>query len=460
LTFDTEPSIEETPPSGGRELVVAYLPQHWVMTIGVFNFAVLSRLLEPAGMGAYATCTVFVLLLTQLFLMGTEFGTQYFMMDKKITVDEAVTLNLIYSTLAALLAVTSGILLIRLDLGVLRILFEQAPNDSLYLSTTMILPLAINHSFTIQLSGLRRYGILARAQLFRTIAQTAVVLGLVWIFDMGINGGILSLTVSHIVLLVLLSRDLRREYGISLRMPRRHWFVRTVGYGVRANPLHIGMGLERRMGITGLNVTSEGAEVGFFSTAISHISRFVEIPQVVGVVIYPRLFGNEEEEERSADVVAFSLWLRLMGVFMVAVAVLLIAFSWPLVRVLHGPKYMEVIPLLWILAPGLVAMALAAVLAPYFNSLEKPGVTSWSMGMGVLVNLVGLLILLPVIGTHGAAVALTAGVSCRALVLVVAFHRTSGLSVLKVWLLRKQDFAYLMAIIRDVRGMARRSTKP
>lgn len=455
MTFDAESAIEETPPSGGRELVVAYLPQIWVFTIGALNFAALSRLLGTEVMGSYAICTVYVLLLLQLFLLGSEYGTQYFMMAKKITVSETFTLNVIYSTAAAVLSVGSGLTLVWLEIGFLDPFFGKAPRETLYLSMTMLFPLALGHALIIQLSGLRRYGILARVQLFRSLAQAGTVLTLVWALDLGLNGAILALTASHIVMVTLLLRELGREYGTKMALPRKNWLARTIGYGVRANPLHLGMSCERRMGLIGLGLVASGSDVGVFNVAISHVTRLADIPHVVGVVIYPKLFGDDSGAERSDSAHVFSLWLRLTGAIMVAVAAALVVFSWPGVLILHGRAYLGAVTLLWILAPGLVAWALCSVLVPYFNSIEQPGVTSWSMGIGLLVNLACLVILLPGQGIEGVAIALTAGILTRMLVLAVMFHRATKLRFASVWIPRRSDLGYLWAILRDARQTVR-----
>ncbi len=440
--------------TGGSDLVFAYLPQVWVYTVGLFSYSVLTRVLEPEGMGAYATCTVFVLLLAQLFLLGSEIGTQYFMVSKQITIDEASTLNIIYATVGATLAVLCGYALVRTDVGFLSHLFGQAPAETLYLSLVMMLPLSIGVSLSIQLSGLRRFDLLARTQLMRTVTVAVSVVVLVWILDIGVNGGIIALTLSHFVTVTVLFWDLRREYKTRPRIPERRWFGRTLGYGLKAQPFNLGINLERRMGIIGLGLVASGVEVGLFAVAISLFGRLAELPHIVGNVAYPRLFADSGEVDETGERAStMGTWLRLTGGTMTLLVAMLFPLVWPAIFILNGRKYLDVVPSLWILAPGLVALALASLLVPWFNSISKPAVASWAMGAGVLAHLLCLVILLPRIGLEGAAIALTVGASCRTLVLATLFHRLTGLGLRAVWMPHRGDIAYLRATLRNARSV-------
>lgn len=396
-------------------------------------------------MGAYATCTVFVLLLTRLFLVSSEFGTQYFMIRKEINVHEAVTLNVIFSIVASLLAGATGFLLVRFNVPILRPMFGQASRDSLYLSLMMILPLALGHTLYVQVSGLRRYGPLARVQFIRTTLATASVIVLVWWLDLQVNGAVVALMVGHVVLAVLLLVDLRRHYGISLQLPARSWFTKSVQFGARAHPFQLGIDSERRLGIIGLGMVSSRADVGIFAVAVSLVARLGELPQSVGVVIYPRLVGGTNENARIVG-----LWLRLISGVMATLMVVLLVLSNPLVTILYSKAFLDVVPLLWILAPGMVALAQAAVLVPFFNSINRPGVSSWAMGIGIGANLLCLVILLPTVGLTGAAIALLVGLSCRTLTLACMFHRVTGHGIAATWLPQRSDLSYLKSTLRQV----------
>ena len=88
---------------------------------------------------------------------------------------------------------------------------------------------------------------------------------------------------------------------------------------------------------------------------------------------------------------------------------------------------------------------------PYFMGTDRPAVCSWSVGIGTLINVAVLLALLPSIGLRGAALAMTLGYVTSGLILMVAFHRVSGWSLLETWAPRRADVVLLLELIGHLR---------
>jgi O-antigen/teichoic acid export membrane protein len=79
------------------------------------------------------------------------------------------------------------------------------------------------------------------------------------------------------------------------------------------------------------------------------------------------------------------------GVAVLALGVLAV----PIVRILLSDAFMPVVPLLWVLAPGVMLYSGAKVLMAYFRGVNRPGICSWVVWIGLCVNVTMLFLLYP-----------------------------------------------------------------
>jgi O-antigen/teichoic acid export membrane protein len=129
----------------------------------------------------------------------------------------------------------------------------------------------------------------------------------------------------------------------------------------------------------------------------------------------------------------------------------------PAVLLILSPKFLAAVPLIWIMAPGVFLRATSKILIPFFMGTDRPGVSSWAVAAGIVVNVVALLLLLPVIGLAGAAWAMTLGFLASSIVLVLSFRRVTGMGLAETWRPRAGDMARIAEGIADLRRNGLRS---
>ena len=110
---------------------------------------------------------------------------------------------------------------------------------------------------------------------------------------------------------------------------------------------------------------------------------------------------------------------------------------------MFSAAFLPVVPLFWIMAPGVLAHAAAGVFMAWFNGVGRPEVCSWTIWFGLAAYAAAFAVLYPALGASAAAWALTVGTVLRAVVLAAAFHRATGASPRGLWLPRREDFARL-----------------
>ena len=414
------------------------------LTLGIQ--AVLAHMLLLEGRGAYAVCVAFGTLLALLLTPGTAYGTQYLLMVNQISPSCAVASAVGSSFVAGGLGVVLGVPIIYSDFA----LVNKADTRTYLLALVLVPTTALSFALDQQLVGKRRFKSLAAFLLLRVITNLLALLILVWYLDLGVDGAVISLGVSHCLMAGACLLYMRRKFRVTLEIPRRKDISGILGYGLRYHVAQIGIVIEPQITIVALSLLSERGEIGLFTTASSIMLGFLMISNSVSTALLPRIAGKGWHE-------LVALCMRLVWVLTACALLAFAALSSPLVRLLLPEAFLSVVPLIWIISPGILALAASGILMTYFKGSNRPGACSWAVILGISVNVVMLLLLYPRIGVDAAAWSMTIGMLCRLLFLSVIFSRLTLVPWLSIWLPRRNDAAYLWDSIQPVFGRPKSS---
>ena len=172
-------------------------------------------------------------------------------------------------------------------------------------------------------------------------------------------------------------------------------------------------------GMLGYMVT-EG-EVGLYVVAVGLAERLRMLPSAISTAFLPRL-ANEVESRQGQVPMVFRQTL-LVSLFAMGVAGV---FGIPAIHLLYGAEFTgSIVPFL-ILLPGIAALGGASILAADLMVRKKVGYsvrTSYSM---LIINVVLNLVLIPVIGIRGAAVASLISYIGATVLWIIYYCRESG----------------------------------
>ena len=425
--------------TGGQDVAIAFATRIGLAVFTLLIQGMLAWLLLPEGRGGYAVCVVFGTVLGLLFTPGAEQGAQYFLMTRRASVSQAVSAALAICLAGTGLAVALALPLIHGDIA----FFHKAETRSFHLALVLVPLTAFSTAVEHQLVGLRRFGRLAVFSLLRVAVNVLAILFLVWDRGLGIDGAILAFAAGHLAMIAVCLRDLRRYCGLALEMPWRSSLARVLGYGLRYHTARVGDGIEPHIGIFILGLIASAADIGLFAAASALMLGFLLISNAVGNALLPRIAGGEHSQ-----LVALSLRL-VCGATAVAILAVL-AIATPLVRLLFSEAFLPAVPLLWIIAPGILAYAVTGILMTHFKGVNRSDVCSWAICLGLCVNVGVLPLLYPALGVEAAAWAVTAGMLCRCVLLAVVFKRTTGMTWLRIWLPRRGDADFVRIAARSV----------
>lgn len=422
--------------TGGQEFALALAGRGGSLAFGLLAQSLLAYLLLPEGRGVYALCVTSATLLGALFTLSAGRGAQYFVMAGPLSVAQSMTAALAVGAAGSGLAVALAVPLIQSGWG----FFAKAEALTWYCALPLVPLVFTALTLELQLAGLRRFGRLALFLAWQHLTTAAGVLLFVWGLGWGVNGAILGLVGGHLAITAAGFWDLRRNCGLAWQFPPRAAGLRVIAYGLRYHAAHMIALLEPRMGIIILGVLAASEDIGLYAVATTFMFQLGVISHAAGAVLHPRVAADGGSRPALS-----ALCLRATGLAVAAALLLASALAGPLVRLLFSADFLPMTPLLWIMAPGILAYALSGILATHCSGVNRPEICSWAAGLGLLVNLAAILLLYPLLDLRAAAWALTIGMLGQLAFLTAAFHRITQLSPAAVWLPRRGDAAYLRA---------------
>jgi O-antigen/teichoic acid export membrane protein len=131
-------------------------------------------------------------------------------------------------------------------------------------------------------------------------------------------------------------------------------------------------------------------------------------------------------QEHSARIVVRSLHATVLVGFVLALAIALVA---PVgVQFVYGSDFDDSVSALWLLLPGCVLIAAAAVLTGGLYALNRPFASALAQVPGICVTVVGLLLFLESGGINAAAIVSSVSYATIFMAALVLYRRASGLS--------------------------------
>ncbi len=436
--------------TGARDTAVAFGSRVAVLLVSLGIQSTLAWLLGPDGRGAYAVCLLFATLLGTCFAFGMDTAGQYFVASKRMPVRESIWATVGSLLAASLVAIAFGRILMEFDLAFL----TKAPRISFYVALAIVPFHVVGQGCILLLVGLGRITWMAITAIVNALVQLLAALVLIWGLGLGVNGALLAIVAAGIVNIVFGFIAFRQEGAFErVRFSFAHT-RRLAAYGIRFYVARLSSTVNFRIGTMVLAFFAPTGEIGIFAAASGLVSRILMVPTSIETALFSRVAADAKGRPATVAQAA-----RASGIVSGLLLLILGLLSRPVVLVLLSPEFARAITLIWIMIPGIFVRATSKVLMPYFTGTDRPAVCSWAVGAGMVANIAGILVLLPIMGLSGAAWAMTIGFVVSSLVLVFSFRRASGLSFVQTWMPRRNDIVTIVGLARSVleRLVARRT---
>lgn len=261
--------------------------------------------------------------------------------------------------------------------------------------------------FEPQMQGDERFGLLAIAQTLVILAGAAAKLFFL-VYDPRVELFSLSLAIEAIISAAITAAYLLYSRLLPRAMHFRGVFRSAVrGYATEGLPYLLGglsviafMRIDQFM----LAAMSGKSSVGAYSAALRISEAFFALATLASSVIFPTLMRMKTRAQRDYEVGLIQA-LRVSMVVALVISILLTIFSRPIVILIYGADYEASVLLLalhgWAMLP-----AFWGVITHRWLVAENLGKHDFYRNLiGLAVNLIGNLILIPLYGAAGACVA-------------------------------------------------------
>jgi len=418
--------------------------------LGFVTSILVARTLGPELNGRYAMALLMPALLAQVLNLGVGPANIFYLGGDRVDLRTArrTTERLLWVMSAIGCAIGAGVIIWCADVWL-----PGIPAELLWLAlATLPLTLWLTVNSAI-LQGLQDFAAFNRVQLAKPAVLLLAVTALVWIANLGPSGAIVSQVLSSGVALFALSHALHQHS----RSPRQKVTDGTsefsgsygrhlLGYGWKAHLSNILTFLNYRADMFLLNALADASQVGVYTVAVGIAERIWLLSQAVSAVLFPRLSelhaGSGDVEAVAARVARNVLWLA-------AISGAALSLVTPvLVGVFFGPQYKLAANAIVLLMPGIVASAMARVLANDLSARGRPELNAYAAVGVVCINIGANLLLIPRLGLRGAALATSLAYSVNAIIKLVLYLRLSGQQLRGVLVPTREDLVLFGATAR------------
>ncbi len=427
--------------SGGKETLIVLTSQLWMLAVGLGTQSVLAWMLGPAGRGEYAVCMLFGGIFGVIFTFGTDRAAQYFVMSKEQSLSQGGSVGIIAAMCGSALAIAIGFALIHSPIS-----FFQKADTAAFMTALALIPLTVlSTTLELLLAGLRRFGMLGFVMVLQSSATLIFIVGLVDVFGLGVHGALLAQVASSVLEVCLVLWALHVSCGFRLILPQRSHFLQIVSYGRRYYMARIGIMIDSGLGIFVMAMFATREEIGLFAAVSTLVLKVFVFANSVETALLPRIASDPTGRP---ELVAQCV--RLTALFTGVVVTGIVALSFPIVSILLSPKFVSAVPLIWILAPGVIIYSGSQIMMTFFRGTDRPGICSLVVWVGLGVTVLALVVLYPLIGMPAAAWATTLGYASRAIVLFESYRRVSGQRAIDVLRFQRTDLSATRSLLLGV----------
>jgi O-antigen/teichoic acid export membrane protein len=410
--------------------------------MGVLSGVVLARWLGPENRGILALVLLIPSTVVTVVKFGVSQANVYTINRQQVSVDRVASNSLV---MAAVLGTVSALCvwMFREDLS--SSFLRDVPDWALALALLRVPMLLLdNYLFSI-LQATGKFGIYNVRLLMSEATRLVLVLLALVVFDLGLVAVVLIYTgvwIMNIVwLLITMGKEIRFSLSLDLKLLRE-----TLSFGARSYAQTLTTHFLQRISFYMVSYYLGAAHVAFYAIALRFTEMVLEIPQAVGLVLYPRLAALPEDEIHRLTAQACRRTLMIT-----APAALTLALVGPwVVRVWYGEAFAEAGgPLPWA-ALGIAMMSIYVIVTRDFTSRAKQRINTLS-GLAALGSNIALnLILIPSHGVIGAAMATALSYTIGLILLLSFFLYESGVPLRALIIPTREDLEYFADVAKKL----------
>jgi O-antigen/teichoic acid export membrane protein len=409
-----------------------------VLVLGLLTGVITARLLGPHDRGLLSLLGVLPTTLGIFVKLGIGPANVYFLRRERTAPGPLVANSLVLAVVLGGLCVAFVLLF---QDRILASILRGATAGQLALLLPLV-PVTVLQSYLFGiLQGSNQFRTFNRRSLFQSMATLVGMAAGLWVFHFGLVAAlVVTVSVQILTTLWVLWTVLRLVPARTVR-PERGLMRRTLGFGLKSHVQLLVAHLHARIDLYMLAAFLAPADVAFYAIATRLAELIFLLPQSLGVALYPRLAGRDPADAHALTARACRL---VLGGVVPAAVVLIVGGQW-VIPGWYGADYAPAVAPLRLLVPATCFMSLYFLLSRNFTSRNRQEVNLLAAGVALGGNVALNLVLIPRLGIVGAAASSAISYGLAAVILVVAFLRTSGLGLREMLVPRPAEVGEYLA---------------
>lgn len=392
-----------------RSLLYTFFTQFPQLFISIISGILITRMLGPAGKGAYAIFIANV----QLFLLflsgGLSSSIAYFVAKKYLSIQKIIGIALLVSFIGIVILglaffVQEDSMLVKLILpdGYTQLFFR------VYLVLGYLIAL-ISAVFNSILSGSKKFDVISKLSIFQTLFLICIVT-LIYIFwrkeltaEMLLISVLLATVGSNFLTMLLKIISVRQFEAIwpsfSITASEIKMLLSFSGITYLSTVLNF---FNYRLDLWIVDEYNSADDVGYYALAVNLAQMLWMLSVPLSSVLTTYLSNNNDIEYRLQVLKAISRITSTTAIVICVVGYLTVDYLLP---ILYGKEFFPAILPFKILLPGLVLSTIYKIFVPINVAHEKISYNLIAVALSLVVTVVLDLLLIPKFGIQGAAIA-------------------------------------------------------
>ncbi|MDH6180226.1 O-antigen/teichoic acid export membrane protein [Microbacteriaceae bacterium SG_E_30_P1] len=194
---------------------------------------------------------------------------------------------------------------------------------------------------------------------------------------------------------------------------------------------------------------SSAVALGLYVVAVS----ISELPLVFNSAMRDVMFSSESESQQDERLALAS---RTSTIVTAAIAVVIALVSIPGIPFLFGADFADALVPTLILLGGVVLGNPGSIASIGLSARGRPGLRAFALAVGFTANLLLIIVLAPILGATGAAIAACAGAMLSGFTAILWIRKLFGFRLSAFYGLRRGDIQAIVAAVASIAGRFRR----
>jgi O-antigen/teichoic acid export membrane protein len=433
-----------------RDIVGVFGTRAASTLLGAISGVILARWLGPHDRGVLALVLVLPATVMTLAKFGITQANVYFINREGAPAERVIANCLLLALVLSLIAV-SAVWLLRgtLQTSVLR----DVPLWAVVLALMRVPLLLVDNYLYGVLQALGKFGLYNTRLLLSELVRVVLVVVTVMQLGLGLPAAVATYTVNAALMVSWLINTMRRDIRFTASAIDGLLLKKQLAFGAKSYVQTTAAHLLLRIDVYMVAYFLGASETAFYVLALHFTELVLEIPQAIGLVLYPKLAAMAEERAHQLTAQACRRTLLVTA----PVALLLATVGPYLITLWYGKPYAPAgAPLPWA-AVGVVAMSIFVTLTRDFTSRGRQQINIVAGTMALAGNVLMNIFLIPALGIVGAAIATAISYSGACVLLLVFYCLESGISWIDVLIAKPEDIRFYWEMMRRALVRGRRA---